>query len=380
MNGDHTIEKARYEFPRPMALWEAFVLMEHGKLDHRDSVGRFVYATVSEKRSETNYKIHYDGWSRKWDTWSDFKKERHRFFRVGAVSRRPAHRFEQLKKGDYVDINPVLTHPGWKVGKIKRFDEKSGQVQVSYELGDKDYLYWTHLDNEQEIAEFASESGFIGSPKTNSLLNHRYDHLIAGYVTREILNEQSNDYPLDINSIIIHFLGDIFVIFDIYHTAHQQCIQKQGTIIKRAAGTYGIKGGAEYSSRWVYFSVGSSMEMDHGYYSFDIKCVEPNRYDAIGITSDLSICEERNMWFGDGTGHTYCYKGGGAIAGLASQIGIQSWEKNDLLSVKIDCEAWTVSFYRNGQLMGKAVDMEKNVKYHAFIGTAMNETEYHLFW
>eukprot|EP01084_Bolivina_argentea_P038454 71086_1 len=58
-------------FPSHMTLEEANKLQIHDKVDHRDQVGVFVYATVKEKQG-TNLKIHYDGWSRKWDTWSDY--------------------------------------------------------------------------------------------------------------------------------------------------------------------------------------------------------------------------------------------------------------------------------------------------------------------
>ena len=98
-------------------------------------------------------KIHYNGWSRKWDTWSDFVAETHRFAKHGSISKRPAHRFKDIGKGDCVEINPVRRYPGWKNGKIKRLDQNSGQVQVVYEYEDRNYYCWTHLDNEQEIAE-----------------------------------------------------------------------------------------------------------------------------------------------------------------------------------------------------------------------------------
>jgi len=147
-------------FESHMTLQQGFKLKIHDKIDHRDQVGRFVFATVSEKQG-TNLKIHYDGWSRKWDTWSDFNKEIHRFAAAGSISKRPSHRFSELKKGDYVDINPSQRHPGWKCGEIRRLDQKSGQVQVVYECGDKNYLYWAHLDNLNEIAEFTSKSGHM---------------------------------------------------------------------------------------------------------------------------------------------------------------------------------------------------------------------------
>ena len=144
-------------FPSHMSLEDASELKVHDKIDHRDEIGRFLYATVSQKQG-SNLMIHYDGWSKKWDTWSDFKKEIHQFAKAGSISKRPAHRLKHLKKGDYIDINPTHRHPasGWTCGEIKRFDKESGQIQVIYTYGDKHYLYWAHLDDENEIAKFGS--------------------------------------------------------------------------------------------------------------------------------------------------------------------------------------------------------------------------------
>ena len=99
----------------------------------------------------------------------DFSGEIHRFAVAGSISKRRAHRFEHLKKGDYVDINPTQRHPGWKCGEIRRLDQKSGQVQVVYESMDKNYLYWAHLDNIAEIAEFTSKSGTMHATQLDIL-------------------------------------------------------------------------------------------------------------------------------------------------------------------------------------------------------------------
>ena len=60
------IQKKSEPFQAHMSSQDASKLKVHDKIDHRDQIGRFVYATVSEKQG-TNLKIHYDGWSRKWD-------------------------------------------------------------------------------------------------------------------------------------------------------------------------------------------------------------------------------------------------------------------------------------------------------------------------
>eukprot|EP01084_Bolivina_argentea_P240172 403559_1 len=168
-----------------LTISEAKQLQVHDKLDHRDRVGRFVYGTVVDIQG-TNIKIHYDGWSRKWDTWSDYSNALTRFANPGSISNRPAHRFMQLKKGDYVDINPSGRHPGWKVAEIRRLDHKSGQVQVVYESLDKNYLYWTHLDNHQEIAEFRTKCVGVNQGQL------------------EILQDRQRKYPIINNEKIVN--------------------------------------------------------------------------------------------------------------------------------------------------------------------------------
>eukprot|EP01083_Nonionella_stella_P135522 412243_1 len=131
---------------------DALALGVGDKIDHRDTVDRFLLATVMAK-NDTKLRICYDGWSAKWDIWSDFSVELHRFAKPCSISTRRAHRLKHLKKDDWVDINPQTRDPspGWTHGEIRRLDK--GQVQVCYEFNARDYLYWTHLDNEEELRE-----------------------------------------------------------------------------------------------------------------------------------------------------------------------------------------------------------------------------------
>eukprot|EP01083_Nonionella_stella_P094299 264511_1 len=154
--------KHLHVFTRHMSLKDAMNLCVNDKIDHRDTVGRFVQATVAEKQG-TKLKIHYDGWSRKYDTWCDCNKDLERFHYCGSISERPAHRLTWLQKGDLIDINPRQRHPdfGWITGEIRRLhkDNKSGQVQVVYEGNNgKYYLYWCHLDDVAEVAFFTSKT------------------------------------------------------------------------------------------------------------------------------------------------------------------------------------------------------------------------------
>ena len=148
-----------HPFPSPLTLKDASNLKVNDKADHCDIVGRFLLATITDKVG-TNLKIHYDGWPKKWDIWCDFSKELHRFAAPKSISKRPAHRFKDLKEKDLIDIQPFTRFPaaGWKPGEISAFDEESGQIQVWYDQKGKRYLQWAHPDDPTKVAEFRSKS------------------------------------------------------------------------------------------------------------------------------------------------------------------------------------------------------------------------------
>jgi len=139
-------------FPSHLSLDEAYQLQIGDKVDHRDELGRFVYAEVAQKQG-TVLKIHYVGWSEKWDKWSDFKQELHRFAKAGAISQRPASSLLHLKIEDVVEMNPTHKHAGWRTGTVRKIDQKSGQIQVMYEFNGQQHLYWLHRDNAAEIKQ-----------------------------------------------------------------------------------------------------------------------------------------------------------------------------------------------------------------------------------
>jgi len=126
-------------------------------IDHRDDVGRFLLATIVDK-DQYKVKIHYEGWNSKWDTWCDYKNETHRFAAPRSISRKPNTRFRDLKIRDYVDINPIQRHRGWRVGQIRRMDKYSGQAQIVYKEDGQEFLYWAHLNNPEEIAPFMTRA------------------------------------------------------------------------------------------------------------------------------------------------------------------------------------------------------------------------------
>jgi hypothetical protein len=126
-------------------------------IDHRDDVGRYLLAVVTEKHG-TKLKIHYEGWNPKWDVFSDYGAEIHRFAAPKSISRQPQKKMLHVKVRDYIDINPLHRHPGWRFGQIRRVDKYSGQVQVVYKEAGAEYLYWVHLNNPEEAAPFMTKA------------------------------------------------------------------------------------------------------------------------------------------------------------------------------------------------------------------------------
>jgi len=168
------------QFYKPHMSLEAARRLKIGdSIDHRDEVGKSLKSRIKGFNQENKkFIIHYEGWADKWDTESSPVNELWRFSEYKTLSERQVYRkdLEHLGNGDMIDINP-RKHRGWTGGTIRRRDISkktgkriSGQVQVRYKAEDttsrsqnqkpkfKDYLYWVHLDNPDEVAPFPTKS------------------------------------------------------------------------------------------------------------------------------------------------------------------------------------------------------------------------------
>ena len=139
-------------------------------IDHRDPNGRFYEARVKMVMG-SQIRIGYEGRAKKYDVWSDYEEEPARFAKLKSITQRPAHRFLALVPGNFVDINPKGS--GWKWGQIRNRCPCSGQIEVAFystfsnaesdndSVIQKGQLYWVHLDDTNEIAEFTSKAGTV---------------------------------------------------------------------------------------------------------------------------------------------------------------------------------------------------------------------------
>eukprot|EP01084_Bolivina_argentea_P179006 309345_1 len=153
-----------------MSLEEASQLSINDEIDHRDFVGRSISSIIVDK-NESKLKIRYIGWDSKWDIWSDYKNELHKFAKHKSISTRTKHRLLSLKIGDYIDIKPVNNSNEnmnvWTIGEVVEFDKQSGQINIVYIINSNYKYQWSHLDNENEIQPLQTKQLLLKPPSTH---------------------------------------------------------------------------------------------------------------------------------------------------------------------------------------------------------------------
>eukprot|EP01084_Bolivina_argentea_P137828 242740_1 len=146
---------SKIRFVPHMTAYEAEKLTVGDKIDFRYSSGKYFAATIMERRNADNHvriRAHING-ARK-TGFLDLKKCFYLIAEYGSITARESHRLKDLTIGCRVNVNPQRKyHSGWTTGVVEEFDICSGQTLVRYVHRNHSYLYWTHLDNEQEIAE-----------------------------------------------------------------------------------------------------------------------------------------------------------------------------------------------------------------------------------
>ena len=117
-----------------------------------------------------------------------------------------------------------------------------------------------------------------------------------GFLSINFLNDNKYNYPIELTDIIIAFLGDIFLRFDVCHKSNENIIKNNGYLITTMQTTALI----------IHPMVGCSIGFSEGINEFHIKCIKP-KSDTIGITSDLIHCKIENNWIGEATKETNYY-------------------------------------------------------------------------
>ncbi len=162
--------------------------------------------------------------------------------------------------------------------------------------------------------------------------------------------------------------------FDLIHSDYTDCIKNDGTLFVRGIDDELPSMFSALSSRT--FSAGDIGE-------FRIKCNKP-KGDSIGIISNTKVTKETDIYHacvedtiiyyyhGDGV----LYEVGGVM--INDQNNVTGWKKNDIITVKVDCVKWTVTFMRNDEMVGGVTKIKENDVYYPLIGTCNDDVEYEL--
>ena len=203
--------------------------------------------------------------------------------------------------------------------------------------------------------------------------------LINGYMRKNVKILKINDiYPKCLNNVIMAYFGKLWdVSFDSFPSCYQNHIQDNGKLIKRLHSKF-------YSPYIICSSTATSSGKIH---EFSMKCITP-KHDAIGIISSTVNCNKRNNFWSMAQGNLYYYWGGGKISHGMNTINatntcdqyapVAKWEKDDIITVHIDCNQWIVQFFRNNEQVGNDVDIVPNIKYYPMMGLQTNDAEYQI--
>ena len=105
----------------------------------------------------------------------------------------------------------------------------------------------------------------------------------------------------------------------------------------------------------------------------------------IGITSNTEIINYGIEYHDNSADRSlvYYYDGGGWFAErgynklLKIQDGIKRWS-NHIITVKVDCIDWKLTFMRNDKSLGDPIKIEDRDQYYPFIGVWHQNVEYEL--
>lgn len=212
-------------------------------------------------------------------------------------------------------------------------------------------------------------------------------YLVAAYVAQhstDIENQwQDSKYPLELDAIIVAFVGNLIMRFDLTPQIYQYHIKHtlNGSILTRPPYFY-VGQSCKYISC-------SSTSFKKGKHKFDIKCIEPAD-DAIGIISNIhqSLCfRKEDIFWGDINANMYYYYGGGQLSSKTINGSIirynkfyPSWSKGDVIQVEVDCDNWTVSFQICGYNKQSTMDIEPNCIYYPMLATQNENVKYQLIY
>ena len=209
----------------------------------------------------------------------------------------------------------------------------------------------------------------------------RLMELANGYIREQYATHDDYDqFETSLINVIITFLGNIFMCFDIYPSMHESKFSHYNTVFRRSKD----------DPNEVPMTFGCSYGMNEGIYRMQIENkISGFGSDAFGITTNIDIFRKHSGWFDvDGEADVY-FLNGTLIAKLNDsdvacqmQYGLfkaNETEPGDVITILYDGKQYKLTYLLNDKQLGKSVDVIHQT-YYFFVSSCygVKNVEYHV--
>eukprot|EP01084_Bolivina_argentea_P175077 303219_1 len=206
--------------------------------------------------------------------------------------------------------------------------------------------------------------------------------LIDGFLKKLLStfgNNKTITCPKCLNDLIMKYVDNIWNMhFDSYPSKFNHHIQENGKLI--------VKPQPHHLHKITRYIICASQSISNRINEFRIQCVQP-KSDCIGIISNTETSKNDNMFWSMSKGNLYYYWGGGGILyGLSTENRPKEtslnypdhaeWNQGDIITVRVDCNKWIVTFFKNDTQIGDNVNIIPNMSYYPMMGLQSNDVKY----
>eukprot|EP01084_Bolivina_argentea_P306185 529049_1 len=138
---------------------------------------------------------------------------------------------------------------------------------------------------------------------TSISLEKKYDYVLYYYVRNNLLLSKKKEYPSILHDVLMKFIGDLFIKFNICHQRYIECIKDNGfKIIRNEYLTDESEEARKYNLNSLTamcpyqdsrFLIGSNCGFMSGINEWTIIINSQSYQDGIGITNSLDLCKKK---------------------------------------------------------------------------------------
>ena len=219
------------------------------------------------------------------------------------------------------------------------------------------------------------------------------NNLFNGYIRMNY--KMIHLYPTQLITMIYTFCGNVITRFDSYSPKYKNTIFKNGFMIRRKEQNYYKNDGKYKKLNPSVYLIGCSNGYNYGTHSWEVR-VHQSCNDYIGIISDIDVTKKKiiGLYAAPTNSYYYSIKKSVICCGKNADIKFKSvrcqkqkWKNSDfwvtnqdenVLRVELDCNLWSVKFYKDEALLGREMFITPEKTYYLAIESRCDHTMYTL--